>query len=163
MGMPLPKAVFSRNRWGPEKRVATASGWGAGSGSFWRRYSGGPGEGGTERAAGGGFRRGLSSSLLPFLSFPFPSLPEDLRGHGARARRSARPAGWLLRAHGGGQALGADLGSSVRADGEQRDVGGHAAAGTADATVTPHPPPPRPARLPAPVPRGPACLPARQC
>nr|XP_060477223.1 transmembrane protein 35B [Panthera onca] len=72
MGMPLPKAVSPRNRWGPEKRVATTSGWGAGSGRFWRRSSAGPGEGGTERAAGGGFRRGLSSPPLPFLSLSFP-------------------------------------------------------------------------------------------
>ncbi|XP_060273080.1 transmembrane protein 35B isoform X2 [Ovis aries] len=67
-----------------------------------------PGEGGNARAAGGGF------SAAPT---PGRARPACLLGHGAPAHRSARAAGQLLRAHGGGQAFGADLGSGVGADG----------------------------------------------
>lgn len=115
-----------------------------------------PGEGGNARAAGGGF------SAAPT---PGRARPACLLGHGAPAHRSARAAGQLLRAHGGGQAFGADLGSGVGADGERRGVGGGRSGGGSTARqrgLQPRPLPRCPAGPPLlPAPRGPACLRAR--
>lgn len=112
MGLPCPSAVSSLSRCWPQRGRQPP--WGRGAAALAQVFRP-PREGGNGRAAGGGFSAG-------------PTLRRarrgGLRGHGAPARSFARPVGRLLRAHGGGQTLGADLGSGVRADGERRGVGG---------------------------------------